>query len=501
MNRMTDGLLPGMRRINNIHFIGIGGSGMCGIAEVIINLGYQVSGSDLRTTAAIERLHALGARIYIGQKAQQVEGAEVVVVSSAIVADNPEYAAARFLGIPIVQRAEMLAELMRFRHGIAVAGTHGKTTTTSLVASIFAQGQLDPTFVIGGKLTQAGTSAQLGQGRYLIAEADESDASFLHLQPLTAIVTNIDADHMSTYGGDFHQLKKAFVDFLHNLPFYGLGVLCIDDEHVRALIPQLQRPKLTYGFSDDADFQAQSLTFAGMYSEFRVKRPCPHQPLNVRLHMPGKHNVLNALAAIAIATDEGVSDDAITQALLEFQGVGRRFQVRGRFPVNKTDPNAVQSGAVQPAAGRSLESEPAEDIMLVDDYGHHPKEIEVTLAAIRHGWPKRRLVMVFQPHRYSRTRDLYDDFVTVLNEADVLVLLEVYSAGEEPIAGADTRSLSRSIRQRGHVDPIFVAKQEDLYQVLEDLLQSGDLLLLQGAGNIGLIAAHMQERLPYMLLS
>lgn len=475
MNRMTEGLLPGMRRINNIHFIGIGGSGMCGIAEVMINLGYQVSGSDLRTTTATERLQALGARVFIGQTAQQVEGAEVVVVSSAIAANNPEYEAARLLGIPIVQRAEMLAELMRFRHGIAVAGTHGKTTTTSLVASIFAQAQLDPTFVIGGKLTQAGTNAQLGQGRYLIAEADESDASFLHLQPLTAIVTNIDADHMSTYGGDFHQLKKAFVDFLHNLPFYGLVVLCIDDEHVRGLIPQLQRPKLTYGFSDDADFQAQALTFAGMYSDFQVKRPSPHQPLNVRLHMPGRHNVLNALAAIAIATDEGVNDEAIVQALLEFQGVGRRFQVRGCFPAN--------------------------DIMLVDDYGHHPKEIEVTLAAIRHGWPKRRLVMVFQPHRYSRTRDLYDDFVTVLNEADVLVLLEVYSAGEEPIAGADTRSLSRSIRQRGRVDPIFVAKQEDLYQVLEDLLQPEDLLLLQGAGNIGLIAAHMQERLPYMQLS
>ncbi len=477
MNMKSDGM-PGMRRIQKIHFIGIGGVGMCGIAEVLLNLGYQVSGSDLRVSVATERLKHLGATIFIGHQSQNVDGVNVVVTSTAIQADNPEYQAAKLLEIPIVRRAEMLAELMRFRHGIAIAGTHGKTTTTSLVASIFAEGHLDPTFVIGGKLTKAGTNAKLGESRYLVAEADESDASFLHLQPLTAIVTNIDADHMSTYDGDFNKLKKAFVDFLHNVPFYGLVVLCLEDENIRELIPQLQRSKYTYGFGDDADFQAVDLVFAGMYTEFTVKRPQPHAALHVRLHMPGKHNVLNALAAIAVATDEGVSDAAIVKALAEFQGVGRRFQVRGHFPV----PGSNQ-----------------QDIMLVDDYGHHPKEMEVTLAAIRHGWPDRRLVMVFQPHRYTRTRDLYDDFVKVLNDTDVLVLLEVYSAGEEAITGADARSLSRSIRQRGRVDPIFVQHQEELFQVLSDLLKPGDLLLLQGAGNIGLIAAQLEDQLPALL--
>ena len=455
-----------MRRIRRIHFVGIGGVGMCGIAEVLLNLGYEVSGSDLRESASTERLQSFGAHIFIGHQAGNVAGADVLVVSSAINASNPEVALALEQRIPVVPRAEMLAELMRYRHGIAVAGTHGKTTTTSLLASVFAAGGLDPTFVIGGRLTAAGTNAQLGGSRYLIAEADESDASFLHLQPMVAVVTNIDADHMSTYGGDFGKLKKTFIEFLHNLPFYGLAVLCVDDPVVREILPQIGRPTTTYGISEDADVRAINIRQEGMRTHFEVLRAgC--EPLDVTVNMPGTHNVLNALATIAIATDEGIDDEAIVQGLSQFAGVGRRFQVYGQLP--------VEGGSV----------------MLVDDYGHHPREVAAVIKAVRGGWPERRLVMVYQPHRFSRTRDLYDDFVQVLADANVLLLMEVYPAGEEPIPGADSRQLCHSIRQRGQLDPIYVERGADLASIIKPLLRAGDILLCQGAGDIGGVAPQL----------
>lgn len=468
-------LIPEMRRVRRIHFVGIGGVGMCGIAEVLLNQGYEISGSDLRVSVATDRLQQLGAQICIGHTADNLHNVDVLVVSTAIDASNPEIHHAIEHRIPIVRRAEMLAELMRFRHGIAVAGTHGKTTTTSLVTSILAEAELDPTFVIGGKLNSAGANARLGASRYLVAEADESDASFLHLQPMVSIITNIDADHMSTYGGDFEKLKHTFIEFVHNLPFYGLAVLCVDDEHVRAIVPSLSRQYVTYGFNDDADYQAQHVEQQGLFTQFTVRRPHDKPSLTIRMRMPGRHNVLNALAAIAVADDEGVSDVAIQRALEKFAGVGRRFQVCGEFPV---------------ADG---------DVMLVDDYGHHPRELEVTLEAIRQGFPERRLVMVFQPHRYTRTRDLYEDFVRVLASADALILMDVYPAGEKPIAGADGRSLCGSIRQRGGVDPIFLARDESLKQPLLSLLRPGDLLLTQGAGDIGALAVQLTEQLPVWL--
>lgn len=455
-----------MRLIRRIHFVGIGGSGMCGIAEVLLNLGYEVSGSDLKASAVTERLERFGAKIFLGHRAENAERADVLVVSSAVNASNPEVMAALERRIPVVPRAEMLAELMRYRHGIAVGGTHGKTTTTSLLASVFAAAGLDPTFVIGGRLNAAGANAQLGKGRYLIAEADESDASFLHLQPVISVVTNIDADHMSTYRGDFNNLKRTFIDFLHNLPFYGLAVLCVDDPVVRELLPQISRPTVTYGFAEDADIRAIEVRQEGMRTYFTVLRP-GHDPLPVSVNMPGKHNVLNALATIAIATDEGVEDEAIIQGLVDFQGVGRRFQVYGHLP--------VADGSV----------------MVVDDYGHHPREVAAVIQAIRDGWPEKRLVMVYQPHRYSRTRDLYDDFVQVLSEANVLVLMEVYPAGEEPIPGADSRQLCHSIRQRGQLDPIYVERGTDLAPLLKPLLRPDDILLCQGAGDIGSVAPQL----------
>ncbi|WP_420592438.1 UDP-N-acetylmuramate--L-alanine ligase [Bacterioplanoides sp.] len=464
-----------MRRIRCIHFVGIGGVGMCGIAEVLLNQGYQITGSDLRQSAVTERLVGMGAKVFIGHDSENVEQADVLVVSTAIDENNPEIKSALERRVPIVRRAEMLAELMRFRHGIAVAGTHGKTTTTSLVTSILAEGNFDPTFVIGGKLNSAGTNARLGASRYLVAEADESDASFLHLQPMVSIVTNIDADHMSTYDGDFEKLKNTFVEFLHNLPFYGLAVVCIDDENVRSILPRISRQFVTYGFSDDADYQAINLTQDGMYTRFTVKRNNGKADLDIRMRMPGKHNVLNALAAIAVADDEGVSDDAMQSALEKFEGVGRRFQVCGEFPL---------------ADG---------DVMLVDDYGHHPRELEVTLEAIRNGFPERRLVMLFQPHRYSRTRDLYEDFVRVLSQADVLLLMDVYPAGEKPIAGADGRALCGSVRQRGAVDPVFIARDESVEQPLKNVLKPGDLLLTQGAGDVGALAQQLVQKLPGLL--
>lgn len=455
-----------MRRIRRIHFVGIGGAGMCGIAEVLLNLGYEVSGSDLKASAVTERLESFGARVFIGHRAENTADADVLVVSSAVNTANPEVAFALERRIPVVPRAEMLAELMRYRHGIAVAGTHGKTTTTSLLASVFAAGGLDPTFVIGGRLNAAGTNAQLGGSRYLIAEADESDASFLHLQPMVSVVTNIDADHMSTYGGDFNKLKKTFIDFLHNLPFYGLAVVCVDDPVVREILPQIARPTLTYGLDEGADVRAVDILQQGMQTHFTVLRN-GHAPLRVAVNMPGNHNVLNALATIAIATDEGVSDEAIVQGLSGFQGVGRRFQVYGELP--------VENGSV----------------MLVDDYGHHPREVAAVIKAVRGGWPERRLVMVYQPHRFTRTRDLYEDFVQVLADANVLLLMEVYPAGEEPIPGADSRHLCHSIRQRGQLDPIYIERDVDLAPLVKPLLRAGDILLCQGAGDIGGLAPQL----------
>jgi UDP-N-acetylmuramate--alanine ligase len=452
--------IPEMRKVNQIHFVGIGGAGMGGIAEVMQNQGYKVTGSDIHTGPVVSRLNRLGATIFIGHAASNIEDASVVVVSSAVDLQNSELVAAREQRIPIVQRAEMLAELMRFRHGIAIAGTHGKTTTTSLIASIFGEAELDPTFVIGGLLNSAGTNARLGKSRYLIAEADESDASFLHLQPMVSVITNIEADHMDTYDGDFEKMKSTYVDFLRNLPFYGVAVVYIDDEVVKEVTDRCGRKLITYGQSPEADYRVSDYRQEANRSFFTVNGPNGGS-MEVRLNLPGLHNVLNATAAIAVALDEGIEPESINAALDKFEGIGRRFQQYGEYD--------VEGG----------------NVMMVDDYGHHPTEVAATIAAVRAGWPDRRLVMVYQPHRYSRTRDLYEDFAKVLSEVDVLLLLEVYSAGEEPIAGADGRSLCRTIRQRGKLDPIFVEPSQSLYTVLADVLAGQDLLLTQGAGDIG----------------
>ena len=454
---------PEMRRVKRIHFVGIGGAGMGGIAEVLLNEGYQISGSDIGENQVVQRLRALGAEIIIGHAAKNIENASVIVVSTAIQKNNPELIAALENRIPIVRRAEMLAELMRFRHGIAIAGTHGKTTTTSLTASIFAEAQLDPTFVIGGLLNSAGTNARLGSSRYLIAEADESDASFLHLQPMVSVVTNIDEDHMETYQGDFEKLKDTYIEFLHNLPFYGLAVVCIDNPVVRELLPRIARQVITYGFSPDADVRASNYSQNQGVSQFTVER-IGKEPLNLTVNLPGQHNVLNALASIAVATDEGVSDEAISHALSAFQGIGRRFEQIAQL--------STEQG----------------EMVLVDDYGHHPQEVDATISAMRSGWPEKRLVMIFQPHRYTRTRDLYEDFVEVLSKVDCLLLLDVYAAGEATINGADSKSLARSIRQRGQVEPIYVNDVEQLAELVKAQLQDGDMVITQGAGNIGAIA-------------
>ena len=462
--------VPEMRRIRRIHFVGIGGSGMCGIAEVLLNQGYQISGSDLQENANTQRLKEQGALVMIGHSADNIVGADVLVRSSAVAADNPELLAAQARRIPVVGRAEMLAELMRYRHGIAVGGTHGKTTTTSLIAAILTDAERNPTFVIGGLLKSAGSNAALGEGRYLVAEADESDASFLHLQPMVAVVTNIDVDHMETYQFDFEKLKQTFLDFLHNLPFYGLVVACIDDPVVRELLPRIGRPVLTYGVSPDADYRIRAIELKERSSRFVVERPDGLGDLEVALNIPGHHNVLNATAAIAVTTDEGVPDSAIASGLAGFDGVGRRFEILGEFPVD--DGSA----------------------MLVDDYGHHPREVEATIAAVRAGWPERRLVMVFQPHRYSRTRDLYDDFVRVLSSCDQLLVTEVYSAGERPIPGADARHLCSSIRQLGQLNPIFIETIEQVPDVLRNIVQAGDIVITQGAGTVGRLAKMLAER-------
>ena len=463
--------VPEMRRITLIHFIGIGGAGMCGIAEVLLNQGYGISGSDIRESASTARLKSLGATIYIGHHEENIADASVVVSSTAINDDNPEIRSASKRRIPVVRRAEMLAELMRFRHGIAVAGTHGKTTTTSLVASLLAAGGLDPTFVIGGLLNSAGTNARLGESRYLVAEADESDASFMHLQPMISIVTNIDADHLETYGGDFENLKTTFVEFLHNLPFYGLAILCGDDRTIESIIPQVSRSVITYGFGEHNDYVACDIIQRKNSSSFKVRVRDTGEEIPLCLSMPGDHNVLNATAAVVVAKEEGVQNEAIQQALINFQGVGRRFEIHGDIQLG--------SGAFA---------------KLVDDYGHHPREVLATINAVRKGWPESRLVMIYQPHRYTRTRDLFEDFAEVLSQVDVLILLEVYSAGEEKIKGADGRSLSRSIRNRGLVDPIFIEDIQIVPDRLERVLQADDMVITQGAGNVSSLVEKIQSK-------
>ena len=461
-----------MRRINAIHFVGIGGSGMGGIAEVLLNLGYRVQGSDLKPNAVTQRLESLGATVRFGHDAANVAGADVVVVSTAVGHENPEVARAIAQRIPVVPRAEMLGELMRFRSAIAVAGTHGKTTTTSLVASVLAEGGEDPTFVIGGRLKSAGTNARLGTGRYLVAEADESDASFLHLQPLIAVVTNIDKDHLGTHDGSFDRLRQSFVDFLHNLPFYGLAVLCADDAEVRAILPRVGRPITTYGIGEGADVRAVDIERRGHQTAFKVLRPGRATPLDIVVNLPGTHNVLNSLAALAVASELGLDDAAIRNALAKFQGVDRRLQLLGR---------------VRAGEGEAV---------VIDDYGHHPTEITATLDAVRQAYPGRRVVLAFQPHRYTRTHDLLDDFATVLATADALLVTEVYAAGEAPIAGADGRAICRAVRSRGRVEPVFVAKVEELATSLRNILRDGDVVLAMGAGNISAVAHALPQKLP-----
>jgi UDP-N-acetylmuramate--alanine ligase len=460
-----------MRRIDTIHFVGIGGAGMGGIAEVMLNLGYKVQGSDLKPNAMTAHLAKLGAAIRIGHRAENADRADVVVVSSAVPGDNPEVRAALARRVPVVPRAEMLGELMRFRESIAVAGSHGKTTTTSLIASVLAEGGEDPTFVIGGRLKSAGSNARLGAGRYLVAEADESDASFMHLQPVIAVVTNIDNDHLSTYGGDFDKLKQSFVEFLHNLPFYGLAVLCGDDEHIQSILPRVSRPFVTYGLREGMDVRATGLARDRSGSRFSVELPGRASALAVMLNIPGTHNVRNALAAIAVASELGLADAAICRALASFQGIERRMQHIGDISLN--------GGTVS----------------IVDDYGHHPTEIAATLEALRQAWPERRLVLVFQPHRYTRTRDLLDDFANVLAGVDVLLVTEVYAAGEAPIKGADGRAICRAVRSRGKVEPIFVNKVEGIAAALRDVLRAGDVVVTMGAGHIGAIAHELPAAL------
>ena len=464
--------IPEMRRIDNIHFVGIGGAGMCGIAEVLANQGYKVSGSDIKASVVTERLQKMGVSVFIGHDSKNIQNADVLVVSSAIDRTNPEIQAALTARLPVVRRADMLGELMRYRHSIAVAGAHGKTTTTSLLTMILTEAHLDPTYVIGGKLNASGKNASLGQSRYLVAEADESDASFLSLRPMAAIVTNIDEDHMDTYEGSFDKLKQAYIQFLHNMPFYGLAVVCGDDKELYGMIDDIARPVLTFGFKEHNDVQAVDLVADGVRTHFTVLRK-DHEPLRLTLNIPGEHNVLNALAAITLATDEGVDDEAIIRAVSKFAGVGRRFEHQGEF--------ACGDGTV----------------LLVDDYGHHPVEVAATIKAARQSYPERRLVMMFQPHRYSRTRDCFDDFVEVLSGVDELLLLDVYSAGEAMIVGADTKALARSIRHRGQVEPTLVDK-ENLAPVMQRVLQAGDILITQGAGNVGQICLDLRDNDLYL---
>lgn len=457
-------------RIKRLHFVGIGGSGMNGIAEVLLNLGYEISGSDICESAVTKHLSALGIKVYIGHEANNVQNTDVVIKSTAVKEDNPEIQAAREKRLPVVPRAQMLAELMRFRYGIAIAGTHGKTTTTSLVTSILAEGGFDPTYVIGGRLNRSGSNAQLGSSRYFVAEADESDASFLYLQPMMSVVTNIDADHMATYQHDFSRLKDTFLEFIHHLPFYGIAIMCVDDPVVRELMAKIARPMITYGLTNEADCYTLDWQTQNVQSHFTVKRFSNHPDLVVTLNLPGRHNVLNALAAIAIATELGVPDTAICNALRKFEGVGRRFQIYGELSLNDFP------------------------VMLVDDYGHHPWEITATIAAMRQAWPDRRLVLAFQPHRYSRTQALFEDFIKALSKVDVLLMLDIYSAGEDPIYGIDTPSICNKMKQQGQINPIYVSSEADLTTILHQISQPNDVLLTQGAGNIGNMAAQLAQR-------
>lgn len=461
--------------VNHLHFVGIGGAGMSGIAEVLLNLGYVVSGSDIAASPVTERLQSLGARISLGHDKKNIRGADAVIVSSAVKADNPEVTAARELDIPVVPRAVMLAELMRLRRGIAIAGAHGKTTTTSLTASLLAAGGLDPTFVIGGKLNSAGANARLGTGEFLVAEADESDASFLNLTPVIAAVTNIDEDHMDTYGHDFEKLKSAFVDFLGRLPFYGVAVLCMDDDNVRSIRPRVTKPVIGYGLSHDATVRAIDVTADGTRMRFTVLRP-DHPPLPVVLNLPGVHNVRNALAAVAIATLAGVKDEDIKRGLAEFKGVGRRFAQWGDIPIPDAD-------------GRITGT-----FTLIDDYGHHPHEMAATLAAVRGAWPGRRIVVAFQPHRYTRTRDCFNDFVKVLEDVDGVVLANVYPAGEAPIPGADSHHLAEAIKASGRSEPVVV-DVDQVPDAVRSLAEPGDVVVTMGAGSIGRAAPKLAGRL------
>lgn len=461
--------LQPMRRIQRVHLVGIGGAGMSGIAEVLVNLGFEVSGSDLSVTTVTRHLQTLGVRVFAAHAAQNVQGADVLVVSSAVNDQNPEVRAARGLRVPVVPRAEMLAELMRFRRGIAVAGTHGKTTTTSLTASLLAEAGLDPTFVIGGLVNAWGTHARLGAGEYLVAEADESDGSFLLLQPVVALVTNIDRDHLENYDDSFDNLKKAFLEFLHHLPFYGAAVLCIDDPETAAMIPSVTRAVVTFGMSEKADIRASDLRQKGRTMEFRLHLPNETSPHAVILNLPGEHNVRNALGAIAVAWELGVDVPSVLGSLAQFQGIGRRFAEVGNFAM------------------------PGGEVMVIEDYGHHPSELRATLNAARSGWPGKRIVAVFQPHRFSRTRALFDDFVQVLSEADCVVLTDVYAAGEASLEGITSRALCQSIRARGKVQPLLIPAVTDIVAELPSMLRGGDLVLLMGAGNIGQVAEHLRE--------
>ncbi|MFZ4076827.1 MAG: UDP-N-acetylmuramate--L-alanine ligase [Legionellaceae bacterium] len=451
-----------MGHVDRIHFVGIGGVGMCGIAQVLQNDGYHITGSDLNESRVVEHLRASGITVFIGHRAENIHGADVVVRSTAVTEDNPEIVGARAASIPVIPRAMMLAELMRFRYGIAIAGTHGKTTTTSLVSSLLAVGGLDPSYVIGGKLTSSGSNAQLGTSAYFVAEADESDASFLFLKPMMAVVTNIDADHMQTYNDDFDQLRATFIEFLHHLPFYGLAVVCIDDPEICGILKYIERPVKTYGFHENAHYRASDWKQVGMMSYFTVHRPAPHASLSVQLQWPGRHNVQNALAAIAIATELAVSDEAIVRGLFDFQGVGRRFQVLGERRFD---------------AGSAL---------IIDDYGHHPQEIRATIDAFRAVWPDKRLVHVFQPHRYTRTKALFEQFVEVLSLSDEVLLFDVYSAGEQAIAGTNSEALAKAMRLQGR--SVACINEHTYEQHLNQLIVDGDVVLMQGAGNIGHLA-------------
>jgi UDP-N-acetylmuramate--alanine ligase len=460
-------MMPRMGHVEQIHFVGIGGVGMCGIAEMLHNEGYRITGSDLGDGPTVQRLKSLGITVFKNHHKDNVYGADVVVRSSAVGPENPEITQAIEMRTPVIPRAAMLAELMRFRHGIAIAGTHGKTTTTSLVSSLLAEGGLDPSYVIGGKLNSSGVNAQLGHSNYLVAEADESDASFLFLKPMMAVVTNIDADHMETYGGSFDKLKETFVEFLHHLPFYGLAVVCIEDEEICRILPQIQRPTLSYGFKESAHYKAVDWSQNGIVSKFTVIRPEPHKPLQIEFNYPGRHNVLNALAAIAIATEVGVEDQYIVSGLRKFQGVGRRFQMLGE--------KAFEHGKA----------------LIVDDYGHHPQEILSTIDAFRKVWPDKRLVHVFQPHRYTRTQCLKSQFIEVLRLADELLLFDIYSAGEEAIPGITSESLATEIRKENK--RVTMVNEASLVEKLNECIRNGDVILMQGAGNIGQMALNLMK--------